>query len=837
MDKIINKYQAICGVVWIVICCILILRPTRFVTENPVVVSNQEISARSEAIKDDNLAAQRFVAPYSHLADIKIYLLNENTGGEFRFILFDADYNPIMDKNVIVEDMEELPGLYTIELNQDVEAGKEYCYMIQGISEEFYVAYEDTAASGTTYNRQLFYCGAEVRGSNIITEYDYELPFGKGKAFACYAAIILLGLLISFLSKKHYEKYPEKNCLLTVEMVWKRVLTPIVVVCAAVCLIAIWPLNMFSAGTDNDVIFNALDVAFYYAGILITAGILLYGINHSRRHKSNDMGLSILRENWTDYLQAIFFALAVQTSVNYMNALYENQHIIAYLKLLIYLGLAVIVTYKRKEIFNRINLLYVIIAAVAGCLYYNAQVTNVETEDEMQILKLIICAVIIAGIVIINTISILLRKQVGGISGYGIVIALFFTLLTVFRNTRGWVIYLVCVFTLYYLRMAAWDKKEHLLQNICNGILLHFLVALGYCLLHRPYLFYIQTRYSFLFHTVTVTAEYLSLVIVAAFVKLAQVYHKEKRFSYIWKELTIFGVSSVYLLITLSRTGYLAIALTMITALPLLCISRRYKAKTFLSMAAMMFVAFIICFPAVFTIQRIVPSVVAKPEMFEFEWIPDEIKETRVTDSRYYITIRRFAQLFENKVLGIPEEKCTVPCKPTGWDDYEDDYAMLVVSAELSGTMISDGDDGIPENDNMETYSSGRLDIFRLYISHLNMTGHDNMEVQSLDGNTKLVHAHNTYIQAAYDHGIPMGIIFTLFIVYTLIQSAVYYNKRNEDRICSLLPFTLTIAFAGAGLTEWIFHPCNPLALGMLLALAPLICDVRGKSYNMVDKV
>ncbi|MCM1048749.1 MAG: hypothetical protein NC433_10010 [Clostridiales bacterium] len=833
MDKIINKYQAICGVVWIVICCILILRPTRFVTEKPVVVSNQEISARSEAIKDDNLAAQRFVAPYSHLADIKIYLLNENPGGEFRFILFDADYNPIMDKNVIVEDTKELPGLYAIELNQDVEAGREYCYMIQGISEEFYVAYEDTAASGTTYNGQLFYCGAEVRGSNIITEYDYELPFGKGKAFAFYAAIILLGLLISFLAKKHYEKYSEKNCLLTVEMVWKRVLTPIVIVCAVVCLVAIWPLNMFSAGTDNDVLFNALDVVFYYAGILITAGILLYGINHIRRHKSNDMGLSRLRENWTDYLQAIFFALTVQASVHYMNALYENHHTIAYLEMLVYFGLSIIVTYKRKEIFNRINFIYIIIAAIGGYLYYNAQMANVETEDEMKILQLITYAIVIVGIVIINTVLILLRRQVRGLSWYGIIVALAFALLIIFRNTRDWPIYLACVFSVYYLRMAAWDKRERLLQNICNGILLHFLVMLGYCLLHRPYLFYNQTRYSFVFHTVTISAEYLSLVIGAAFVKLVQAYHKEKRFSNIWKELTIFGVSLVYLMLTLSRTGYLAIILTMITVFPLVCVCRRYKARTFLPLAAMLIASFIISFPAVFTMQRVVPAVVAKPEMFEIEWIPDEIKEKRDTDSRYYITIRRFAQIFENKVLGIPEDKCIVPYEPKA----EDSYAMLIVSTETSGAMISDGENEIPENDNIGEYSSGRLDLFKLYISNLNMTGHDEMDLMSEDGSVGNVHAHNTYIQAAYDHGIPTGIIFILFIIYTLIRAVIYYNRRKEDRICSLLPFTLTIAFAGAGLTEWIFHPCNPLAFGMLLALAPLICDARGKSYNMVDKV
>lgn len=839
MNKIVNKHQAICGVVWIVIFCIFILRPHRFVTEKPVVQSNQQISMQSGAIKGDCLAAQKFVAPYSHLKDIKIYFTDEIAGEEFRFILFDADMIPVLDQNILVEDMmEEVPGFYTIMLNQDMETGIEYCYMIQGVSSDLYVAYEDTETSGTAYNGILFYNGMEVKGKNIITEYDYEIPFGKGKIFVCYTLVVLFGLLVSFLSKKYYEKYPDRNRLLTVERVWKWVASPVVIVSAIVLLAAIWPCNMFSAG--SDVIFDAVDIIFYDAGILISMGILLYGIHHKRNHKSSDMGLSILRDRWTDYLQAVFFALAIQSGVHYMNGLYEIHHIIAYREMLVYFGLSVVATYKRKEIFNLVNLFYLILAAIAGCIYYRSCVTPDLTEMEKRIVWLTIWAAVIAGIIIINTISIIAHRQIRRISKYGIILAVFFGLLIVFRNTRGWPIYLACVFSLYYLRMAAWEKRERLLQNICNGILLHFMIMTGYCLLHRPYQFYNQTRYSFIFHTVTVSAEYLSLVICAALVKLLQAYRKEPKLSYVWKELTVFGISSVYLVITLSRTGYLATIVMLLVVIPTVCLIMRYKMKTFSMIAAMMFITFILCFPAVFTLQRIIPSVVAKPEMFELEWIPDEIKDKRDTDSRYYITIRRFIQVFENKVLGIPEGKCIVPYKKP--DLYS--KGMLVASAALSGAQFSEAESQNEieleeREERIEAYTSGRLDIFKMYIAELNMTGHDDMDIVLSDGTIAASHAHNTYIQTAYDHGIPVGIVFILFGFCTLIQSVVYYKKKKDSRSCSLLPFALLITFAAAGLTEWIFHPCNPLAFCMLSALAPLICDMdTGSSdYHVIDSV
>lgn len=826
MNKIINKCQAVIAVVWIVIFLIIIVcQPFRFINEKLVIKSNQQMSMMSEAVGDDYLVAQKFYAPYSRLHDIRIYLLNESAGEEFRFILYDNSMNILMDRNVVVDDSEEMPGFCTVLIDMEIEADKEYYYMIQGISMGFYLAYEDTETSGTEYNGTLFRGNIEDTEHNIIAEYGYMVPIRMGKILVCDAIVVLFGFMISFLIKKYYEKRPERNGLLTVETAFKWITSPAVIIGALVCMIAIWPCNLFSSGTDNNVRFDALDILFFESGVLIAAGILLYGIHHKRNHKSNDMGLSILRDRWTDYLQAVFFAFAIQAGVHYMNALSDFHHDIAYREMLIYFGLAVIMTFKRKEVLNIVNLIYLVIAPIAAYLYYRPQITAAATEGDIQLVQLSIKAVVIAGIVIINTIYILARRRIGRISAYGIILTLLFALLIIFRNTRNWPIYLVCVFTPYYLRVSAWEKKDRLLQNICNGILLHFMVMTGYCLMHRPYIFYIQTRFSFIFHTVTITAEYLSLVVCAALVRLLDVYSREQKLSYIWKELTIFGISVVYLFITLSRTGYLAVVIMALIVIPVVCLGVHSKTKGFSTIILMMLMAFILCFPAVFTAQRIIPAVVAEPETFEVEWTPDDIKNGRNMNSRSYITIRRFIQLFENKIIGIPEEKCVAPYS------YSDSQEDALAKIEGAGVVSAESQ---PQSETeLETYASGRVDIFKTYISNLNMTGHDVMGIVMPDGTVKGYHAHNTYIQAAYDHGIPVGIVFIVFGVCTFIQSALYYKNRKRDRFCSLFPFALLITFAVAGLTEWIFHPCNPIAFCMMLTLAPLLCDMdknRGRN-------
>lgn len=836
MDKIIDRRQAICGTVWIVIICIIIaLWPLRLVNETVVSKSNQHVAMRSEAITQDYTVMQMFIAQYDHLQNIRVYFLNEAAGEEFNFVLYDASMNILMQQIISTDEMKEMPGFCTIQLNQDTEVGREYYYLLQGISTDFYVAYEDTETSGTIYNGTLYYGNSEDTEHNIITEYDYKIPLRKGKTLMCDALLVLVGIIVSFGTKKYYTKYLDKNRLLTVEAVWKNVANPVVIIAAIVSVIAIGPLHLFSHEIETILCFEI--------GALIIAGILLYGINHKRFNKSHDMGLSVLHDRWTDYLQSIFFAFAIQAGVNYMNGLYEIHHSLAYREMLIYFGLAVIATYKRKEIINIVNLIYVLITAVIGCFYYKSNIALAVTEEEERLVYLSIWAAVISGIVIINTLYIIFsrlfmkKKNSSDSYGnssitvsriYGIILAVFFALLIIFRNTRGWPIYLVCAFTLYYIRMAVWDKKERLTENICNGILTHFLVMMGYCLLHRPYMFFIYTRYPFIFHTVTITAVYLTLVMCAALAKLLDAYRRNQELSYIWKELVVFGISVEYLIFTLSRTGYLAGIITSVIIIPIACLGMKKKARALANMLIMMLVSVILCFPAVFTAQRIIPAIVAQPETMEIEELPSEILHGRDMDSKYYISVRRFIQVFQNKVLGIPEDECI---KSFNYSKADVDK-MLVATTALSGAVIPDMEDYAAKESDAQAYANGRFEIFKLYAANLNMMGHDKMEI-ILPNGEMIAHAHNVYLQAAHDHGIFVGIAFIIFGFCTFIQSFIYDKKRKNDRRCSIFPLAVLIAFAVAGLTEWIFHPCNPIAFCLLLALAPLLIDVeKGRGGN-----
>ena len=57
----------------------------------------------------------------------------------------------------------------------------------------------------------------------------------------------------------------------------------------------------------------------------------------------------MLGENWQNYLQSALFAGAIWSCCNYMNGLFELHHTVAYRQMLVFLALAVLVTYAQTR--------------------------------------------------------------------------------------------------------------------------------------------------------------------------------------------------------------------------------------------------------------------------------------------------------------------------------------------------------------------------------------------------------------------------------------------------------------------------------------------------------
>jgi hypothetical protein len=485
-----------------------------------------------------------------------------------------------------------------------------------------------------------------------------------------------------------------------------------------------------------------------------------------------------------------------------------------------------------------------------------------------------------------------------------VLVIVFFVCLIVLRNTRWWGVVLALVFAVMYIRMNIADRSARWNTIATGGLILNIIYTIGYCLLFRYFTGFVMGRYSMQFHTVTVTAEYLTIMqVMAAALLLAKVSSGSKisRFkdfvSYVFKEMLLFGVISAYMIFTLSRTGYLAAIVTIMVLIVMVTIRAGKDAvKTLVRGIAACIVAVIIAFPMTFTFQRIIPVMVGHPYFFEVEDAAPSARGGSDLNDYKYMSIERFYSLFRQKILGVSATEYNFVDDPYNYDDngnylYDEDGNPLngaevgcqegadaqlqayycrdiLEDADRSGRLVASGIDGLyiaeaadtevsensdnegsdtyydesstegeeevasegeeeqtSEDGSVDDYSNGRIDIWKAYIKELNLTGHDEMGAVAEDGEL-LAHAHNVYIQVAYDHGIPVGILFAFVIVAGIAFSGVYYF-RNQRSFASAVPFAVITGFAIAGLTEWNFQLCNPMTVALMLLLPVIMFKER----------
>ena len=110
----------------------------------------------------------------------------------------------------------------------------------------------------------------------------------------------------------------------------------------------------------------------------------------------------------------------------------------------------------------------------------------------------------------------------------------------------------------------------------------------------------------------------------------------------------------------------------------------------------------------------------------------------------------------------------------------------------------------------------------------MNLWGHDEMGAELPSGEIA-VHAHNTYLQVMYDNGIITGILFAGLILISIISGWLYYRRYKEEIPGALLPGAMTVCFAVASLSEWVFQLSNPMTIALMLSLMPLCMKEQKK--------
>lgn len=805
-------------IIGIAVLVFLLIWPLSVLQKVDVSKSNEVQLQESGPISVQHNGTQMFVAEGKNLKAVDLYVLNDMQSETITFRLYDGEYKQLWETFYVVDEKAQFPGLIHIPIEMETQEGQSYYYTVEGLTKDLYLAYEDTATSGSTANGTLLYGGYEMQGINIIIRYIYNEPFSWW--MTALFGIILFALAkagCDLCDKLFREKWSSKNKEISIQNLIQWVANPIVALVALVGLLAVFPGRIFGVGVIN--------YGFYYLGIAIIALILFYGINYKRKGCDPLITKETIKKDWPQWIMAIAFAGVLWSCYEYINGLYNIHHMYASCKMLTWFSIVLLCTFDRTYLLKVYNVIY-FVGAYFWRKSYIAPFIGVEEKEELYKLQsLVIIMGVFVGIQLILSVMNLIRKRDKVTSKlcypYAALVGLWMILMLVYRNGRDWIVLMTVMFLVFYYCIWRWKDKNKLLQIFCNGIILNFVYMVAFSLMHRPYHRFRYNRFGLGFHTVTVTGYYLALVAGAIIVKMLIAYKKKARWMDCWKELSLLGIANAYLFMTLSRTGYLAAAVLQIFIVVFFsCTWEKKILKSMVVQFALILGVTIAVFPAVFTSQRILPALYDEPTYSEIEVWEYTVEKGERKDSESYIDIIAFVRIMGDKLFGLDTGNISIS-SIKDWIQEEREYSKKrqeVIYLKQSNYLLAAEIDMYEEPD----VSNGRFDIFKSYIEHWNMTGHEAMGVPLEDG-TIAIHAHNTFLQLIHDNGLIAGIVFLVLGIVSFFYALARYVKEKREDSYLLLTVAVITAFAIAGLVEWIFQIHNFFGIALLVVITPLL--------------
>lgn len=725
---------------------------------------------------NESTMMQEFVPEMYGLSYISFYIYNEDLtdlGSEqLTFRIFDENLQKLEEKAYYLDKL-KIPGLCRIRIGSQLQVGSRYYFTVENPGTELVFSVSDEG--------------------NMDALYEYKALFTKPQ-YALYAlAVLLIGGLLLFiiellLKRDAYQVKFDTGFRLAVSFL--------------VLGISLWGAwNVFPAKKFSE---NWIDIVFYEAGIFLFLFLALYSLLYKRKVQTGAiMHWEDIWKNIHCLLQSLAFAGVMLGGVRYLNALNLHQQKLASNLVLIFFAIALILSFTKKEILNWYNLIYLIPAISYGIYFCRQQMDDPEIYS---IHKGVAAYTILWGLVALNSIRLLIRNKKNKISWvYFVALVLLAAEMVRSRNERTWPIDIAVFWGIFAIQVICRGEIQQYLNRFTNGVFIHFIGISIYAILYRPFHYYHYTRYPGVFHTVTVTAVYLVFVLVLALIRFLMIYKNNNSLRESWKEIWLVGMAAAFLLLTVSRTGFLA-ALILVPLLFLVTTVTEFKdGIRGIAKRAVVFICTTVCFfPIVFTACRIVPAVVGKPFTYEIEWFIGSVKAGEEWDSQWFVTVPRFFGVADAK-MSYNENPENVPAGTTGG-----------VQQQTAGAPAVE-----QETPKAADYSSGRLDIYRLYLKQLNWTGHKTVIL--LDENGKeIAHAHDVFIQVAHDFGIGAGLYFIVFFIFAGIRSIYYYFKhKGEDT--ALIPVGILGVFGICGLVEWVFLPYIPTGFAFLFILVLLI--------------
>lgn len=763
------------------------------------------------------------------------------------FRLYDASFSCIYEEEADSRAIEK-KGFLTATPNLDVETEKPYYYEIlvqESSHATYWLPVADREALGQTENSTLYIDGIINEEVSLVADFDYAQPLSAAGIIVRQLMVIVAALVIYLLALVFawlYDRFLEQRA----DQIWKYVRIGI----GALSLLGTIGL-IFFAVVLNRFGGEVWDRLFFLTGILVAElWLIVFLMRPSKIYfQQKDSKLAVGRKMslvWRNYIQTVSFGLLFYALCQYANADRNYYHYTNTRWMLIFLAIAFLMNYHEKQFINIISGIWLIVGIIGSVFYCNP----VRTDEKELLLARLTCGVVLTwGFLLIailleclsikksdwkkkNWVHIINKITQNKQQTLFVVLWVWFgILMVVYRFEKVWVFTATLPFVAYLFTRNTPAKLNRFLKNFCNGIFVSFALVTLFCFMHRPHHHWMLYRYSGIFHTVACTGMYLAIVFGAAMAKL---YGKLKnRKCYAWQccpEYFVTACVTGFILLTMSRTAFLTVAVTLFAVVVLSAIAYRKKMGRILSEFGVLAAVCLVSFPMVFTAVRMIPAVVNEPVRYDIEFQDRSfmIYKGDPIDSDKYMTVRRFFDTLFGR-FQTQGQRAAVESEGLVLEEAGE---LAFVGAGLAGLDRRAVDSDVGEDTSAKTdISNGRFTIFQDYWKAITFRGHPKMGPQDQEG-SEYAHAHNSYLQVAYNFGGIAGVIFLILCALTLWRAICLYRNYGKEYTMFIVPFAMVVVFGFESLTEWAYHPCISPGFSFILMQVVLMRDCRDKAAS-----
>lgn len=743
------------------------------------------------------------------------------------FRLYDADFSCIYEEKYSCRKIAK-DGYMSVSVDMDVDTQQAYYYELlvpSGCGVYIELPTADRGALDQPENSTLYIDGIINDEVCLIADFDYARPLTVWGVLlydtviiavsAALYVLVMLGIGYWDWRFSAYSGVMDK-CV--------RIMASVLACAAAVFLF--WfcvAQNKFGGAAWDRLFYTAAIVV----GLLWIAGALWLPLWYPKKQKRApvpaERRFSFI---WRNYIQTVSFGFLFYALCQYVNAQREYHHTVNTRWMLIFLAIAFLMMLSEKQFLNLLSAVWLIAGAVCSAVYCGSVTGG---ENALTIARLTCGAVVVWGLLLLNILLQLRIKRNTWAAVretvlthrpqavYAALWVVFILLMWSWRYEKVWVFTAVLPFLAMAFFRFTPAAKSRFLKNFTNGILLSFGLVVLFCLHHRPYHYWM--RYGGMFHTVACTGMYLAVVLGAAVGKFyGRLRDKEYMLRRCFYELSLSACVIGFIILTMARTAFVTLALTVIMVAALAAVTYRKTPARVVRELGMLAGAAVVCFPVIFTAVRMVPAAADDPIRYDIEFQDDSLMIQRgdPIDSEQYMTIERFFSVFFGRFAHESDDaealnRTEKTVEGEGLLAYTgNDFAGMEVyrAAEDEGDTVSEGAG--------RDISNGRFEIFKTYFKALGLKGHPGMGPPDARGED-LAHAHNSYLQVAYNFGMIAGVVFLSICALALWSSARLVVTQGRQYSIYMVPYALVVVFGTVSLTEWAFHPCIPAGFCFLI--------------------